>query len=389
MHEQAEAMRDDAGPNDPATGIDPTLAEHEARGYEEFLAILGHELRNPLAPIVTALDLLRLRQTEQPSKEMVIIERQVSHMRRLVDDLLDASAVLRGRVVLKLKPARIDDVVALALDEAGPLLEERKHRVSVCVERGVEVNADATRLVQVVVCLLHNAAKYTPVGGRIAVRVLTRGNRVELEVEDDGMGIEPALLPRIFELFVQGERGPERAEGGLGIGLTLARSLVALHHGKMVARSAGPGKGSRFMVSLPQLASATDLEDKTARSRPARGLMTRKILVVDDNEDAAELLGDLLETLGHDVRRASDGPHALALLQDFAPDLAFLDIGLPVMDGYELAQQMRARLGSKCRLIALTGYGQDSDREKTQAAGFAKHLVKPIDLSQIRETLAA
>jgi PAS domain S-box-containing protein len=366
-------------------------AEQADRAKDEFLAMLGHELRNPLAPIVTALSLIKLRGDASASRELVVIERQVQHVVRLVDDLLDVSRVTRGKIALNKEPLDLADVVVRAVEIASPLLERRRHELSVEVPRpGMRVVGDAVRLAQLVANLVTNAAKYTEVGGKIEVRAWRDGHEAVLQVKDNGVGIHPSLLPRIFDLFVQGPRTSDRAEGGLGIGLTVVRSVAQLHGGSVVALSDGPGRGSAFVVRLP----TSTLE--ATREPPPAPLATaaapRRVLVVDDNVDAASLLGELCTTMGHEVRVAHDGPQALAALDGFSPEVAILDIGLPVMDGYELAARIRERLDHGCRLIALTGYGQEHDRRRSEDSGFAAHLVKPVDprrvLAIIDETAA-
>lgn len=353
-------------------------AEEANRTKDEFLAMLGHELRNPLAPIVTALELIKMRGESVP-QELSVIERQVQHVVRLVDDLLDTSRIKQGKLELRRTTFEIADVVAKAIEIANPLLEQRHHLLTVNVPTdGLTVNADITRMAQVFGNLLNNAAKYTPPGGRIEIAASLQGDDVVTRITDNGVGIPWDMLGKVFELFVQGERRPDRAEGGLGIGLTLVRSLVQLHGGSVVATSEGTGKGASFIVSLPFVASGT-VDERAHVPSTHHAPVSRRILLVDDNEDAAVLLGDLLRRAGHDVRVTHDGPSALTCLQGFTPDVAVLDIGLPVMDGYDLAIRIRERLGSHCTLIALTGYGGERDRERSAAAGFATHLVKPID----------
>jgi PAS domain S-box-containing protein len=356
-------------------------AEQANRAKDEFLAMLGHELRNPLAPIVTALQLMKLHGDARTSKEQVIIERQVQHVIRLVDDLLDVSRITQGKVALKRETSELADIVTKAIEIASPLLEQRRHQLLVDVAReGMRLHADPVRLAQVIANLLTNAAKYTNIEGKVALTAWRDGQEVVLQVKDNGVGIPPELLPRIFDLFVQGPRSPDRAEGGLGIGLTLVRSLVQIHGGTVVALSDGPGKGSTFVVRLPADTSQGVGEAPTANApQDVRASRPRRVLIVDDNVDAAEPLAELLEAVGHQVTVAHDGAQALAKLTAFRPEVAILDIGLPVMDGYELAARIGERLGSSCRLIALTGYGQEHDRQRSHEAGFEAHLVKPVD----------
>jgi len=361
------------------------LAERASAAKDEFLAMLGHELRNPMAPIMTALELLRMRGDD--SRELAIIERQVKHLLQLVDDLLDIAKITRGKVELRRAVHDLAEVVARAVEIATPLLEERGHQLVVDVpHQQLVVDGDAVRLAQVVANLLTNAAKFTPPSGHIEVRARRSGERIVLTVSDDGKGIDPDLLPHVFELFVQGKRTPERAEGGLGLGLALVHNLVRLHGGSVVARSAGLGHGSTFEVVLPV---ARGVPGVASVATPQVRGQDRRVLVVDDNEEAAELLAAGLETSGYTVRIANDGAQALAAVEDFTPDVAVLDIGLPVMDGYELIGHLRARPALRgCRFIALTGYGQANDRSRSRDAGFHVHLVKPVRLAVLLDAVA-
>jgi signal transduction histidine kinase/ActR/RegA family two-component response regulator len=361
-------------------------AEGASRAKDEFIAMLSHELRNPLSPIVTALELMRLHTPAVINRERVVIERQVAHLVRLVDDLLDVSRVIRGKVRLERRPVALADILARAVEQASPLLEERRHELQVNAAEGLVLDGDAHRLAQVVANLLTNAAKYTDPGGHIHLRAVAEGLEVRLSVSDDGIGIAPVLLPRVFDLFVQGERNLDRAPGGLGIGLTIVRSLVDLHGGRVAVESAGRGQGSTFTVWLP-LALAARAHRAIAATEPqrppGRGVA---VLVVDDNTDAAELLAEALRARGHDVQVAFDGPTALAAVEGAHPRVALLDLGLPVMDGFELARRLRERLG-RVRLVAVTGYGQEPDRRASAQAGFDAHLVKPVDLDAICEVV--
>jgi signal transduction histidine kinase len=366
-------------------------AESASRAKDDFLAILGHELRNPLSPIVTALQLVRLRGAPGIERELTILDRQVMHLSRLVDDLLDVSRIAQGKIDLKREAVPLREVVARAIEMASPLLEQRRHHLGVDVPEDLRLRADATRLAQVIANLVTNAAKYTPPEGRITVTAAREGGRVALRVRDDGIGIDPEMLPRVFDLFVQERQAIDRAQGGLGLGLSIVRSLVALHAGTVEARSEGPGKGSEFVVSLPVLEESAAAEER-GRSSPVPALSSAqapRVLVVDDNEDAAETLALLLSADGYATRVAHDGPRALALVGDFVPDVAVLDIGLPVMDGYELARRLRAESGvGRVRLIALTGYGQADDVRRAKEAGFDEHLVKPVDPTKREATVA-
>ena len=366
-------------------------AEQANRAKDEFLAMLGHELRNPLAPIVTALQLMKLRGVPA-SKEQTIIERQVKHMVRLVEDLLDVSRITRGKVELKKQRLDLRDVLARAVEGVGPLLEQRKHHLEVALPPApVVIAGDDERLMQVLVNLLTNAAKYTDSGGHLRLSLREQDGQAEVAIRDDGVGIAADLLPHIFDLFVQGRQGADRSAGGLGIGLAVVRSLVALHGGSTEARSQGPGMGSTFIVRLPLAGETVLAEPKPVVPANSRSSFPgRKIVVVDDNLDALELVSDALRALGDEIRTAMDGPSALRLIKEWKPAVAVLDIGLPGMDGYELAGRIRAEMGEAApRLIALTGYGQQHDRDRSAQAGFGAHLVKPVDVFVLAEAVAA
>jgi PAS domain S-box-containing protein len=363
-------------------------AEQANRAKDEFLAMLGHELRNPLAPIVTAMELMRLKGSRLP--ELEIVDRQVGHMRHLVDDLLDVSRITRGKLELDQRPMEVREVVDRAMEQAGPLLEQRLNRVDVQLPwRGLGIDADRNRMAQVIANLLTNASKYSDPGSRIVLRGERDGDVVRISVADEGIGIAPEMLGTVFEPFVQQGQSIERSRGGLGLGLAIVRSLVTAHGGRVRAESAGPGQGSTFVVELPaqQLPERTSHRRAPERtsSRSGRG---RRVLIVDDNVDAADTLRTALEQMGYVVDVASDGPSALEHAAAFRPAVVLLDIGLPFMDGYEVARQLRATWEDDApRLLAVTGYGQASDRERTHAAGFDEHLVKPIDLQQLRHAL--
>ncbi|HLV68825.1 MAG TPA: ATP-binding protein, partial [Polyangiaceae bacterium] len=353
------------------------------RRKDEFLAMLGHELRNPLAPILTALQLLEFKGVQGGEREREIIERQARHLVRLVDDLLDVSRITRGKLELRRTRTDLGLVLAKAVEIASPLLEHRAHHLDVEAPRGTYyVDGDESRLAQVFQNLLTNAAKYTPPGGHVTVRLSAKGGSAVVEVEDNGEGIPEHVLATIFDPFVQGARRVDRSQGGLGLGLSLVHSLVTLHGGNVTAHSAGVGRGSRFVVTLPLSNEVPAIISTVvpARKRRAPG---RRVLLVDDNQDAAEMLASLLRAEGHDVLVAHDGPSALAEARAFRPAVALLDIGLPVMDGYELAEKLLALLPRPLRLVALTGYGQDHDRRRSVEAGFAEHLVKPVDAADL------
>jgi CheY-like chemotaxis protein/anti-sigma regulatory factor (Ser/Thr protein kinase) len=365
-------------------------ADEASRAKDEFLAMLGHELRNPLAPIVTALHLMRLQGSGSLERERAVIERQVSHLVRLVDDLLDVSRVVRGELRLERAPVEVATVVADAIEVAGPLVEERRHRLTVSVPRsGLLLDADAERIAQVVTNLVTNAAKYTPSGGQITVLARADDGQIRLEVADDGAGIAPELLPVVFDPFTQGRQGLDRKDGGLGLGLAIARQLIVAHGGTIEARSAGPGRGTTMVVHLPRAdaPSSTRVRSHDVALRESRSA-ARRVLVVDDNPDAAELLHAVLTQVGHEVRTAADAPSALQLVQTFAPDIAFIDVGLPVMDGYELARQLRRVSNFAITpLVAVTGYAQDDDRRRALANGFTEHLSKPLAPDRVFECI--
>jgi PAS domain S-box-containing protein len=356
-------------------------AEEANQAKDAFLAMLGHELRNPLWPITTALELMRRKDAAAHARERTIIERQVDHMVRLVDDLLDVSRITRGRVTLERRPVALAQAVAKAIEMASPLLEARRHRLTTDVPRDLVVDGDEHRLAQVFGNLLTNAAKYTPPGGAVDVTAAREGARVRVVVRDSGVGIDPELLPHVFDLFTQGTRTIDRTDGGLGLGLTIVRSLVDLHGGAVMAASDGPGRGAELVVTLPLLAAAPAPVEPPAAAGPVGP--RRRVLVVDDNRDAADALALILRDAGHEVGVAYDGPQALDLALDLRPEVALLDLGLPVMDGFELAGRLQARDPAPRLLVAITGYGQDSDRARTAAAGFDEHLVKPVEPAAI------
>ncbi len=353
-------------------------AEQASRAKDQFLAMVGHELRNPLAPIGTALALLKLKGVAW-SREHAVMQRQFVHMSRLVDDLLDVSRITRGTLEIQRADVVVADVVTHATDMASPLLEERRHTLQVDVPPGLRVRGDAVRLAQVFGNLLTNAAVYTPEGGTIRVTARAEGAEVAVHVSDTGRGIPQALAPHLFDFFVQGPRTLDRREGGLGLGLAIARSLVTLHGGRIEAQSEGPGLGSTFSVHLPASAASSE-PDRPPTAQPATAPLAARVLIVDDNRDAAEMLATLLRLHGHEVLTAGDGPEALALLDTFDAGAAVLDIGLPVMDGFELARRIREKRPDPTPvLIAVTGYGQPDDRQRSLDAGFTHHLVKPAD----------
>ncbi len=365
--------------------------ETAERRINEFLAMLGHELRNPLAPIRNAVAILRAGAHDAASEERAasVIERQVDHLSRLVDDLLDVSRITSGKIALRKEGVELAVPVLSAIDAARPALERKRQSFDFRHEHSpLPVFGDETRLTQIVLNLLANASKYTPAGGHIALILEKSDAQAVVRVEDDGMGIAPDLLPRMFDLFVQGERGLDRSEGGLGLGLTLVRRLVHLHGGTVAASSPGPGKGSMFEVRLPLDKTAGPRAREVAPAAAASGRY--RVLVVDDNEDSAETMATLVGIWGHDVRTAHDAASALQTAAEHRPEIVLLDIGLPHISGYEVAKQIRALPGLEdAILIAMTGYGQEEDRRRTREAGFTHHLTKPVPPETLKGILSS
>jgi PAS domain S-box-containing protein len=361
------------------------------RRKDDFLAMLAHELRNPLAPISTAAQLLKAAPANPATvaRSAEIIARQVRHMTDLVDDLLDVSRVTRGLVELERRPVELKGVLGNAIEQVRPLIEARGHHLTTRMPSGdVHVLGDRTRLVQVVSNLLNNAAKYTPPNGALSMSMAV-GEDVRVQVTDTGMGIEAQLMPHVFDLFTQGERTPDRAQGGLGLGLALVKSLVELHGGRVTAESPGPGAGSTFTVTLPLLqVEAVKAPQGSPRSELQPAARALRVMIVDDNEDAAETLGMLLESLGHHVRVLHDSAQALAAVKDATFDVFILDIGLPGMDGYTLARHLRSHApASSAKFLALTGYGSAADKHRGDDAGFDHYLVKPADIGALARLL--
>jgi signal transduction histidine kinase/ActR/RegA family two-component response regulator len=360
------------------------------RRKDEFLALLAHELRNPLAPLVNAAEILRRGPAEAVGDEaLAVVERQVWHMVRLIDDLLDVSRITRGKI--RLQKARVDLalIVEASVAASQPLIEARRHRfAAVCPEAEIFLDADATRLTQVISNLLNNAAKYTPAGGEVDLVAERQGEEAVIRVRDSGVGIPEESLPRLFQMFAQVETAVNGAREGLGVGLALARELARMHGGTISVHSEGAGRGSEFVVRLPALPVADRPEE--ARPPPERELASGglRILVVDDSEDSARSLGALLDMLGHEVIVAHGGADALEIVTARAPDVAVLDIGMPEMDGYELARRLRARYSAdEMLLVAVTGWGKDEDRRRSQEAGFDHHLVKPAKPGELQRIL--
>ena len=367
-------------------------SERASQAKDQFLAMLGHELRNPLSAVTTALHLMRLRGDSRTRREQEVIGRQITHVTRLIDDLLDVSRVARGKIDLVKQPRRLADVVARAIEMANPLLQQRHHTLDVQVPtEGLFIFADETRMAQVIANLLTNAAKYTEPGGAISISAGREAGEIVLRVVDNGIGIAPELLPTVFDLFVQAGDRAQRSQGGLGLGLALVHSLVELHGGTVEARSDGPGKGSEFIVRLPaaMMEHVGEAIPAPASSLPKTTTPCR-ILVVDDNEDAVELLAEMLRDLGHEVATATDGTQAIAAASRFRPHIAVLDIGLPEMDGYELAGHLCSLdgVGKSLYLIALTGHGQSDDRERARLAGFHEHILKPVHPDDLLRAIA-
>ena len=356
---------------------------------DEFLATLGHELRNPLAPLLTALHVLKLETfpNEQPRQACATMERQLHHLIRLVDDLLEVSRFTRGLIDVQKEPLDLRGVLRTAVETSRPLIEGARHTLSVELPpEPVPIAGDAVRLTQVVANLLNNAAKYTERGGRIWLNARTDRGWAIVTVRDTGIGIPRSHLSAVFDMFTQVERSHHGAQGGLGIGLTLVRSLVSMHGGAVEARSEGPGKGSEFVVRLPML---PHLAKRATEADPPSRFPPVRILVVDDNRDAARTLGTLLGSLGATTATAFSGKEALDAIGPFKPDVVLLDLGMPDLDGYDVARLIRAKPEwADLRLIALTGWGQDADRERTRDAGFDHHVVKPIEIEHLRQLLS-
>jgi two-component system CheB/CheR fusion protein len=381
------------------------------RSKNEFLAMLAHELRNPLAPLRNAVELVKDARTDAATlahaREMM--ERQINNMSRMIEDLLDASRMSQGKIYLRRVPLDVGIVVQRSVEASRPHFEARDQDLELVLpERPIWVEGDTVRLEQVFGNLLHNASKFTRRGGHVSVTVVSlpetagrdpaapeteKKRQVAIHVRDDGIGIEPSMLPRVFDLFRQADRSIDRAQGGLGIGLTLVRHIVELHGGRVEVQSDGLGFGSEFVVVLPVLDAAEFMGVTRKVESPAAceagTAPSRRILVVDDSVDGAESLALLLRLAGHDVRSSYDGPGALEAAASFRPEVVFLDIGLPGMNGYDTARQLRSRPGmEKSLLVALTGYGREDDRRRAWEAGFDHHLVKPIDFASLQDLLA-
>jgi PAS domain S-box-containing protein len=369
------------------------LEEAEKR-INEFLAMLGHELRNPLAPIRNAVSILRAQPTLSPIEERVagVIDRQLGHLTRLVDDLLDVSRITSGKIALRNEILDLIGPVTAAIEACRPMFDRKRQHFAFHHDgRPVRVTGDATRLTQIVVNLLTNASKYTPPGGHVTLTIERTDHHALIQVKDDGIGIPPASIPRMFDLFVQGERGLDRSEGGLGLGLTLVRRLVQLHSGTVTAISKGAGQGTTFEVRLPLSEGSADTQTRMAGAVAEHPhSAARRVLVVDDNEDSAETMVTLLTLWGHEVRSAGDAESALAVAAEQHPEVVLLDIGLPGSSGYDIAAHLRGIPGCEAAtLVAMTGYGQEEDRKRSREAGFAHHLTKPVQPDALKEILAS
>lgn len=372
-----------------ADALEAARAEHahlnarlhdEHRRKDDFLAMLAHELRNPLTPLVTAIELIRRGGGVASEKHLGIMSRQTRQLSRLIEDLLDVSRVSRGRIELRRHRLKLKDVVTDALEASRPFLDSRRHRVETTFgPEDVYVHADNVRLAQVFANLLHNAGKYTDPGGRIEIATGVEAGEAFVRVTDNGLGIDPSMIENVFDLFMQAPMSLDRAQGGLGIGLTLVRALVELHGGRVQASSQGPGRGTTMTVRLalcapgdgespPQIPAPTEVRDE----RPIR------VLIVDDNEDAANSTADILRLMGHHAEVAFSGLKAMHMAEDVEPDLVLLDIGLPEIDGYEVARRLRLGARRRVRLVAVTGYGSESDKRRAGEAGFDEHVVKPV-----------
>ena len=361
------------------------------RRKDEFLAMLAHELRNPLAPIRNAVEIIGNEDPALRDRARLIIRRQVSHLTRLVDDLLEVSRITQGKVALKRTRVKLATIMETALETARPLVKANRHQLDVRMPPGeVWLEVDPVRIAQAVGNLLHNAAKFTPAGGRIALEAHVEGREVALTVTDNGVGIAPDLIDQVFELFTQDDRSLARSQGGLGIGLSLVRGMVELHGGKVAAASQGRDTGATFTIRLPLAAPGAAAPQRLKPAHRGNGTMHHRILVVEDHADSAEALRLVLQDQGHEVAVVDDGPHAIAQAQAWRPEVVLMDLGLPGMDGYELAARLKALPEmSTASLIAVSGYGQQRDLDRTAAAGFVQHLTKPVEPEHLTQAIAA
>ncbi len=364
------------------------------RKKDEFIAMLSHELRNPLAPIRNAIHVLKSLGDDEASRDkagrlLAMVERQTDHIVRLVDDLLEASRITSGKIALKRRRVGLAETIHHAFEISEPLIEAGRHNLSISLdEEPLMVDGDPVRLTQIFANLLNNAAKYTPAGGRIQVSLKRDRERAIVSVADNGIGISQGMLSHVFDLFSQSHRAAGRMQGGLGIGLALVKGLVEMHGGSVVALSGGSDQGSEFIVSLPLAAKETNDCESSEDAAPAG--LRRRVLVVDDELDVAESLGLLLESLGAEVRVVFSGAEALSCVAEFKPDVVFLDIGMPAVDGYEAARRIRGtREGAGVCMVALSGWGRDEDRERAMEAGFDQHATKPVSADVLKEVMAS
>jgi PAS domain S-box-containing protein len=376
------------------TRLRTTLADLQAadRRKDEFLATLAHELRNPLAPIRNAVQILKAKGSADPEVRWVpeLVERQLQHMSRLLEDLLDVSRVAHDKLQLRKQRVELAEVVGTAIETSRPHLDDAGHELTVSLPPGVvQLDADPVRLAQVFANLLGNAAKYTRPGGHIRFTATREGKELVVSVKDDGVGISAEMLPRVFEIFSQGERAPDRAQGGLGVGLALVRGLLELHGGRVEARSEGLGKGSEFVVHLPVLDASPPLE-APAPIEVGKARAARRLLIVDDLRDSADSLAMLMRIMGHEAHTAYDGEEAMARAAQLQPEVVVLDIGMPKPDGFDVCRHIREQpWGKGAVLIALTGWGREDDRRRTEDAGFNHHMVKPVDASALVALLSS
>jgi signal transduction histidine kinase/ActR/RegA family two-component response regulator len=358
---------------------------------DQFLAMLGHELRNPLATISNAMSVLDAASPPADaleSEQREIIRRQNDHLARLVDDLLDVSRITSGKIALQRQPVDLCNLAQRAAQAIDGAARKQQHDLTVTTAcEPIFINADPVRLEQVINNLLTNAIKYTPAGGKIELSVTGKDGAATLRVRDNGMGIASELLPRVFDLFTQSERALDRSQGGLGIGLTLVRALVEMHGGDVSVQSAGPGEGCEFLITLPQVETPRAAASAPVPSPKLAAGKGKRILIVEDQADARRALQRLLQIWGHHVQVAEDGIRAVELAITSRPDIALVDVGLPGLDGYEVARRVRSAVGNSIRLVALTGYGQPEDRERAYQAGFDLHLVKPVDRDQLSQSI--
>jgi len=384
QRQQIARQRDELGTQAEA------LREADRR-KDEFLAVLAHELRNPLMPIRNGLQIMRMSPAPEEAEQIrEIMDRQVTHLVRLIDDLLDVSRVSRGKIELRKERITAQTIIQAAVEVSRPLIDANGHAFSVDVpDEALWLDADLTRLAQVVSNLLNNAAKYTRHGGGISLSAASDRSEVVIKVADNGVGIPAEMLPKVFELFTQIKHGDERSRGGLGIGLALSRQLVEMHGGEIEADSAGVGQGSTFVVRLPRQEAPASAAKPAGAAVPAGGGTSLRVLVVDDNVSSAETTGQMLAKVGHKITLAYDGPEALEAARQMKPDVIMLDIGLPTMSGYEVCRELRKDPQfRKTTFIAQTGWGQERDREEAREAGFDHHLTKPVDFSSLSAILA-